>query len=53
MSKGFKNVAKQIARKEGVSNEMASAMLASRTRKASPKAKKANPRLMRVKGTYA
>lgn len=47
---GFKAVATKIARKEGVSNEMAAAMLASRTRKASAKAKKLNPRLKRVKG---
>ena len=47
---GFKSVARKIARKQGVSVERASAMLASSTRKASPAAKKKNPRLKRVKG---
>lgn len=47
---GFKAVAAKIARKEGVSPERAKAMLAASTRNASAKAKKANPRLKRVKG---
>lgn len=47
---GFKAVAADIAKKQGVSKEAASAILASSTRKASPAAKKANPRLKRVKG---
>lgn len=47
---GFKNVAKQIAQKQGISVEQASAILAEATRNASPKAKKNNPRLKRVKG---
>ena len=47
---GFKAVASKIAKKEGVSKEKASAMLASSSRKASSKAKKANPRLKKVKG---
>lgn len=47
---GFKAVQGQIAKKEGVSKKSAGAILASATRKASPAAKKANPRLARVKG---
>jgi len=47
--RGFKNVAKKIARKQGISKKAASAILASATRKASAKAKKKNPRLKRVK----
>lgn len=46
---GFKAVQKSIARKEGVSMKAAGAILASASRKASPAAKKANPRLKRVK----
>ena len=45
---GFAKAAANIARKEGVSKEAASAILASSTRKASPAARKANPRLNRV-----
>jgi len=48
--RGFKAVASKIAAKQGVSKEAASAILASSSRKASPAAKKANPRLKRVKG---
>lgn len=47
---GFKSVQKKIAAKEGVSSKAAGAILASATRKASSKAKSANPRLKRVKG---
>lgn len=47
---GFGAVQKQIAAKEGISEKRAGAILASQTRKASPAAKKANPRLNRVKG---
>lgn len=47
---GFKAVAAKIARKEGVSPARAASMLASSSRKASAKAKRANPRLKRVKG---
>jgi hypothetical protein len=47
---GFKAVAAKIAAKQGLSKEAASAILASSSRKASPAAKKANPRLKRVKG---
>lgn len=46
---GFKSVQKSIAKKEGVSQQVAGAMLASSTRDASAKAKKSNPRLKRVK----
>ncbi|HLG99842.1 MAG TPA: hypothetical protein VKX49_26265 [Bryobacteraceae bacterium] len=46
---GFKAVQSRIAAKEGVSKKAAGAILASSTRKASPAAKRANPRLKRVK----
>lgn len=46
---GFKSVAARIAKQDGVSGKAASAILASASRKASPAAKKANPRLSRVK----
>ncbi len=46
---GFKSVQKSIARKQGISMKSAGAILASSTRKASPAAKRANPRLKRVK----
>lgn len=46
---GFKKVQSSIAAKQGISKEAAGAILASSTRKASPAAKKANPRLKRVK----
>jgi hypothetical protein len=46
---GFKAVQEKIEG-EGYSKDSAGAILASRTRKASPAAKKANPRLKRVKG---
>lgn len=45
---GFKKVASNIAKKQGISKEAASAILASSTRKASPTAKRANPRLKNV-----
>jgi len=47
---GFKAVQSKIAAKQGVSKKAAGAILASSTRKASAKAKAANPRLRRVKG---
>lgn len=47
---GFKKVQKNIAAKEGVSMESAGAILANASRHASKSAKKANPRLKRVKG---
>ena len=46
---GFKNVAKKIAKKQGISNKAASAILAVSSRKASAKAKKKNPNLKKVK----
>lgn len=46
---GFKAVQSKIAKSKGISKERAGAILASSTRKASAKAKKANPRLRRVK----
>jgi hypothetical protein len=47
---GFASVQDRIAKRAGVSKERAGAILASASRKASAKAKKANPRLNRVKG---
>ena len=46
---GFKAVQSKIM-KEGYSKASAGAILANATRKASPAAMKANPRLKRVKG---
>ncbi len=46
---GFKAVKASIAKKEGVSPDRAGAILAASSRGASPAAKKANPRLGRVK----
>jgi len=48
---GFEAVARKIARERGVSMERARAILAARTRKASPAAKRRNPRLKRVRGS--
>ncbi len=47
---GFKAVQKKIAGKYGM--KAAGAILASKTRKASAKAKKKNPKLKKVKGGY-
>lgn len=47
---GFKKVASKIAKKEGISKEKASAILAASSRRASSGAKKKNPRLNKVKG---
>ena len=47
---GFKAAQKQIAKKQGISQERAGAILAAGARKASKKAIKANPRLKRVSG---
>jgi hypothetical protein len=47
---GFAKVQAKIAKKQGISEERAGAILASATRKASPAAKKANPKLKNVKG---
>lgn len=47
---GFKKAAASIAKKQGISKDRAGAILAAGARKASPAAKKANPRLMKVSG---
>jgi hypothetical protein len=47
---GFKAVQNKIASKGGYSKKAAGAILANATRHASKSAKKANPRLNRVKG---
>jgi hypothetical protein len=46
---GFAAVQSSIAAKEGVSQKSAGAILASASRKASPAAKRKNPRLNKVK----
>lgn len=46
----FKSVQKKIAKKEGVSEKSAGAILANASRNASASAKKSNPKLKRVKG---
>ncbi len=46
----FKAVQKKIAKKEGMSMKSAGAVLANSSRHASAKAKKANPKLLKVKG---
>jgi hypothetical protein len=45
---GFKKVAEEIAKKEGVSPEAAARILAKKTREASAAAKKKNPKLKKV-----
>lgn len=47
---GFKAEQSKIAKKEGISQNRAGAILASSARNASKSAHKANPRLNRVKG---
>lgn len=47
--KGFKENAALIAKRQGISKERASAILAAGARKASPAAKKKNPSLKKVK----
>lgn len=47
---GFKAVQQKIAEKQGISMDRAGAILAAGARKASPAAKKANPKLMKVSG---
>ena len=47
---GFKKVAAGIAKKQGISMERASAIVASGARKAGKAAVKANPRLKKVSG---
>lgn len=46
---GFKAVQAKIAKQQGISKNSAGAILANASRKASKAAKKANPRLKRVK----
>jgi len=46
---GFKAAAASISKKEGIPMKNASAILASKTRTASPAAKKANANLKKVK----
>jgi len=48
--RGFETNARRIARERGISLERARAILAAATRRASPAAKRRNPRLKRVKG---
>lgn len=50
---GFNKVADKIAGKEGVSKGAADAILASSTRKAGKSARKANPKLNKVRGGKA
>ena len=47
---GFKAASASVARKEGVPMKNARAIIASGARKASAKAKRANPNLKRVRG---
>jgi hypothetical protein len=47
---GFKSVQASIARKEGISKDRAGAILGAATRRAGAAARRANPRLNRVKG---
>jgi len=47
---GFKAVQSQIASREGISQDRAGAILAASSRRASPAAKKANPKLNKVRG---
>lgn len=47
---GFKAVASGIAKKQGISKERASAIVAAGAHKASPMAVRANPRLKKVAG---
>lgn len=47
---GFAKASSSIAKRQGISKARANAILAAGARKASPAAKKANPRLKRVTG---
>lgn len=47
---GFKAVSAGMAKRQGISQKAAAAELAASTRRASPAARKANPRLNRVRG---
>lgn len=46
---GFSKAVQEVMRKQHVSRERASAIVAAATRRASPAAKRRNPRLNRVK----
>lgn len=46
----FKKVQQKIAAEQGIGMKSAGAILASASRKASPKAKRENPKLKKVKG---
>lgn len=48
--RGFAANAALIAKRQGISKKRAGAILAAGARKSSPKAKRKNPRLMRVSG---
>lgn len=48
---GFKAAQKKIASSQGISEDRAGAILAAGARKASAKAKAANPNLKKVKGS--
>lgn len=48
---GFKSIQSKISKQQGISKKAAGAILASSTRKASASAKKANPKLKKVKGS--
>ena len=48
--RGFEANARRIAKERGISLERARKILAASTRRASPAAKRKNPRLKRVKG---
>ncbi len=49
---GFKNVAADIAQREGIPMKRANRILAGATRKASAGAKRRNPNLRKVRGGY-
>lgn len=46
--RGFSNVANSIARRQGISEHAANRILAASSRRASPAAKRKNPRLKKV-----
>lgn len=50
MVRGFKRNAGRIAARQGIPYDRAAAILAAASRKASPAAKRRNPRLKKVKG---
>lgn len=47
---GFKAAARSVARREGVSQDRANAIIAAGARNASASAKRANPNLKKVRG---